>query len=174
MPTLIDCEASMSTQIDTENGQALLTVRTADNIIIGDSGYIDWTAADNTGRIYADITTPDGGALPGDDNNAADIDRLFSTEPDHGGNDTITVGDGDDIIIGGEDGEIVNDAIIGELSITGTQERSVSEDVNGDGDTIDAGQGNNIVFGDNGQITAAAQDYSGLRRIANSNHTGFG
>ena len=35
----------------------------------------------------------------------------------------ITVGDGDDVIIGGEDGEIVNDAIIGELSITGTQER---------------------------------------------------
>ena len=47
---------------------------------------------------------------------AADIDRLSSTEPDHGGNDTITVGDGDDIIIGGEDGEIVNDVIIGELS----------------------------------------------------------
>ena len=46
--------------------------------------------------------------MPGDDNNAADIDRLFSTEPDHGGNDSIiTVGDGNDIIIGGEDGEIV-------------------------------------------------------------------
>ena len=85
-----------------------------------------------------------------------------------------TVGDGRDIIIGGEDGEIVNDTIIGELSITRTQERSVSEDANGDGDTIDAGQGNNIVFGDNGQITAAAQDDSGCRRIANSNHTGSG
>ena len=37
------------------------------------------TAAISTGQpltmqgIYADITTPDGGALPGDDNNAADI-----------------------------------------------------------------------------------------------------
>src|SRR6185369_17061167 len=84
----------------------------ANNIVIGDSGYIDWTAAD-VGRVYADASTPAGGTLPGDDTNALDIDRIFSTEPDDGGNDTITTGDGDDIIIGGEDGELVTDVMIG-------------------------------------------------------------
>ena len=71
-----------------------------DNIVIGDSGIIDWTAGER------------GGTLAGDDATPSDIDRIFSTEPDHGGNDTITTGDGDDIIIGGEDGEIVIDVKI--------------------------------------------------------------
>ena len=75
--------------------------------------------------------------MPGDDNNTADIDRLFSTAPDHGGNDSITTGDGDDIIIGGEDGEIVSDVIIGVASDVA---RTVAADAT-DGDTIDAGPG---------------------------------
>ena len=75
------------------------------NIVIGDSGYIDWTAAD-VGRFYA-ATTFARATLSGDDIDPADIDRIFSTEPDHGGSDTITTGAGDDIIIGGEDGELV-------------------------------------------------------------------
>ena len=114
-------------------------------------GYLDWTAAD-TGRVYADATTPLAGTLPGDDQNAMDIDRVWSTEPDHGGTDSIITGDGNDIIIGGEDGEIVTDVIIGVASDVA---RTVAADATGDGDTIDAGQGNNIVFGDNGRITAA-------------------
>ena len=125
----------------------------AGNIVIGDSGYIDWTAAD-TNRVYADITTATSGTLPGDDSNALDIDRIFSTDPDHGGNDEITTGDGNDIIIGGEDGEIVTDV---EIDGTGDS-RTVAADTDGDGDTIDAGQGNNLIFGDNGQITAATED----------------
>ena len=131
-----------------ENGTGLGA--DADNIIIGDSGYIDWTAAD-AGRIYADGTTPPVDALPGDDSDAMDIDRIWSTDPDHGGSDSITTGDGDDIIIGGEDGELVVDTIIG---VPSDIARTVVSD--SDGDTIDAGQGNNIVFGDNGRITAAA------------------
>src|SRR5207237_3685361 len=36
--------------------------------------------------------------------------------------------------------------------------RTVAADVRGDGDTIDAGHGDNVVFGDNGRVTAATQD----------------
>src|SRR5204862_116640 len=97
------------------------------NIVIGDSGYIDWTAGD-AGRFYA-ATTFARGVLSGDDSNALDIDRIFSTEPNDGGNDTITTGNADDLIIGGQ----------------GV-------------DTIVAGNGDNLVFGDNGQVTAATSD----------------
>ena len=114
------------------------------NIVIGDSGYIDWTAGD-TGRFYAAVGTAVHGTLSGDDSDALDIDRIFSTEPDHGGNDTITTGAGDDIIIGGEDGEVVQGGSVVAAAAT-------------DGDTIQAGDGNNLVFGDNGQVTAATSD----------------
>ena len=70
------------------------------------------------GRFYAAVGTPARATLAGDDGDATDIDRIFSTEPDHGGNDTITTGDGDDIIIGGEDGELVQG-----VQITGTARR---------------------------------------------------
>ena len=53
------------------------------NIVLGDSGYIAWTS---------------------DDVDPSDIDRIYSTDPDHGGSDNITTGDGQDIIIGGEGG----------------------------------------------------------------------
>ncbi len=114
--------------VDPENEAALAAAAAIDsnNIVIGDSGYIDWTAED-TGRTYADTTTPACDTLPGDDTDASDIDRIWSTEPDDGGVDNITTGDADDIVIGGEDGDILN-----------------------------AGHGDNLVFGDNGQITAAA------------------
>ena len=45
-----------------------------------------------------------------------------------------------------------------------TQSYAVTEDTS-DGDTIDAGQGNNIVFGDNGRVTAATDvDETGTDR----------
>ena len=65
------------------------------NIVLGDSGLIDWAAAER------------GGLLAGDDYDATDIDRIWTIDPSHGGNDSITTGTGDDIIIGGEDGELV-------------------------------------------------------------------
>ena len=135
------------------NDDPILSATDGNNIVIGDSGYIDWTAND-TGRFYA-ADTPLAGTLSGDDTLADDIDRAFSTEPDHGGNDTITTGDGDDLIIGGEDGEIVTDV---EIEGVVTTTRTVEADSDGDRDVITAGNGDNLVFGDNGQITAAASD----------------
>ena len=58
------------------------------------------------------------------------------------------------IIIGGEDGELVDDVIIDGVV---TVARSVAADTT-DRDTIIAGDGNNLVFGDNGQVTAATSD----------------
>jgi Ca2+-binding RTX toxin-like protein len=113
-----------------------------DNIVLGDSGYIDWTAKER------------GGLLAGDDFDASDIDRILSIDPSHGGNDTITTGSGDDIIIGGEDGELVDDVAI---AGTVTEARSLVADA-ADGDTIVAGGGRNLVLGDAGEIYASAQN----------------
>jgi Ca2+-binding RTX toxin-like protein len=122
------------------------------NIVLGDSGYIDWTAAE-IARVYADGTTALPGTLAGDDENAADIDRIWTVAPDHGGKDNITTGSGDDIIIAGEDGEIVVDAIVdGSTHVA----RYVIPAF--DGDVVYAGDGRNLVFGDNGNISASAED----------------
>ena len=50
-----------------------------DNIVLGDNGYIDYTAAE---RSYPTVPSP------GDDLNPADIDRISTTNPNNGGNDT--------------------------------------------------------------------------------------
>ena len=95
-------------QIDAGNG---------DNLVFGDFGVIDWTAAER------------GGTLPGDDLDAADIDRVWSTSTTLGAVDSITSGSGNDIVFAG----------IG-------------------ADTVNAGDGRNIVFGDNGEISSATRD----------------
>ena len=75
------------------------------NIIFGDNGFIDYVSIDS---------------------DPSDIDVISSTLPSLGDIDTITTGDGNDIIIGGSAG-----------------------------DTIVAGDGDNIVLGDSGSITAS-------------------
>jgi len=72
-----------------------------------------------------------------------------------GGSDQITTGAGDDIIIGGEDGELVVDASI--AVHTAIPRVVMADTVRGDGDTIVAGDGRNLVFGDAGNISASAQ-----------------
>src|SRR5262249_52244626 len=80
---------------------------------------------------------------------------------DYGGNDTITAGSGDDIIIAGEDGEaIVNDVITSVANITRTVIAHNLPGILDGGDTVSAGEGRNIVFGDNGRIIAARKDTS--------------
>src|SRR6185295_19332931 len=60
------------------------------NIVLGDHGIVDFIVADG---------------------NNQDIDLIKTIDPDFGGSDTITAGSGDDIIFGGEDGEIVRNDI---------------------------------------------------------------
>ena len=112
----------------------------SNNIVFGDSGLIDWTATER------------GGALAGDDSNPADIDRLWSLAPDHGGSDHITTGNADDIVIAGEDGELVVDVAID--GVVTTPRSTIADTTRGDGDVVVAGNGFNIVLGDSGQLTA--------------------
>src|SRR5207253_454830 len=87
-------------------------------IVVGDNGFVDWQLLDG---------------------NPSDIDRIWSIDPNTGGSDTITTGDGGDVIIGGEDGELVT-----ETSNSGAHTVSAYGPA---GDTIDAGNGDNVVFG---------------------------
>ena len=75
-------------------------------IVIADHGFADWVVLDG---------------------DPADLDRVWSTDEERGGVDTVTTGRGDDIVIGGTAG-----------------------------DTISASDGWNIVLGDNGRFTADA------------------
>jgi len=107
-----------------------INVGEGNNIVLGDTGYIDW----DDDQLLDQSNATD----------AADIDEIKSTSTiptdgvnsallpvivDVGGADTITSGAGDDIVIGGrfDDG-------------------------------IDAGDGDNLVFGDSGHILAATID----------------
>jgi Ca2+-binding RTX toxin-like protein len=88
----------------------------ADNLVLGDNGLIDFVRREREDTLGADF-------------DPHDIDVIESTVPDIGGADTITSGDGDDIVIGGTAA-----------------------------DSILAGHGFNLVFGDSGRITAADTD----------------
>ena len=88
-------------------GADTITTGGGTNVVLGDDGQIDWAL----------------------DGNPADIDRIFSTDPLDGGNDRITIGVGNAIVIGGAGS-----------------------------DTIVAGSGDDIVVGDNGEIDAAVND----------------
>ncbi|MRR30975.1 calcium-binding protein, partial [bacterium] len=83
------------------------------NLIFGDHGFVDYVGYNLTPNENYKTA----------DQDARDIDRVWSTDTAIGGDDTITTGAGNDIVIGG----------------------------NG-ADTITAGAGQNILLGDNGEI----------------------
>jgi Ca2+-binding RTX toxin-like protein len=88
------------------NGGDTIDAGDGNNIVLGDLGYIDYVILDQ---------------------NPSDIDLIASTQTTSlGGGDSVTSGAGQDIIIGGREG-----------------------------DTINAGDGDNLVFGDSAQISAA-------------------
>jgi Ca2+-binding RTX toxin-like protein len=110
-------------------GRDRITAGDGDNVVLGDHGYVDWTAADRA-ALYGT------GAMPGDDADPTDVDRVVSTEPGIGGGDTISTGAGDDLVVGGT----------------------------GD-DRIEAFGGKNVVLGDSGMVLAARDDLRGLRAL---------
>ncbi len=85
-----------------------ITAAGGTNLILGDEGFVDWVIADG---------------------DPTDIDVVSSTNPEIGGDDTITIGTGNVIAIGGYG----NDLIIG-------------------------GTGTNVILGDSGRIVAAVPD----------------
>ena len=86
------------------------------NIVFGDHGLVDYLAEEQSNPATQTLRTDD-------------IDRIQSIFTGMGGADTITVGNANDIVLGGFD----NDHIYGN-------------------------EGENIVFGDSGEIKAAASD----------------
>ncbi|HEY9237367.1 MAG TPA: hypothetical protein VIP10_00890, partial [Burkholderiaceae bacterium] len=106
------------------------------NIVFGDHGLVDYLVVELA-----------NGSPPRTD----DIDRIASIDTGLGGVDTITTGNANDIVLGGQAG-----------------------------DTILAGHGKNIVFGDAGSISAAAVDDAAVQisvhefAIGEIVSTGFG
>jgi len=112
-----------------------------DNVVLGDNGRIDYTIVDG---------------------DPSEIDRIWTTEPGVGGADTIVTGDGEDIVMGGADGDDIhtnaaNDIVLGDNGLLDY----VSDDGDpsdldlvtttypndGDSDDISCGDGNDIVMG---------------------------
>ena len=67
---------------------------------------------------------------------------------------TITTGDGTDIIIGGEDGEVVVDVAVDGLTTTARHVDAAGPGTDA-GDSIVAGNGRNLVFGEGFRLIAA-------------------
>ena len=91
------------------------------NFVLGDNGFITW--------VGQELRPAGVGLWPGADTNASDIDLVTSTDFTFGGDDTITIGSGRAIVIGGK----------------------------GD-DTIKGGSTTNVMLGDSGAIYAASSD----------------
>ena len=104
-------------------GNDVINTGAGTNIAFGDDGFITWVGSE---------LNPSMETWSGQDLNPADIDMISSTTPDDGGNDAITVGAGDAIIVGGY----------------------------GD-DHIHGGSASNIIMGDSGTIYAAFDSSSG-------------
>ena len=119
---------SMGDVIKTDQNPDGTTSTSTDNtnFIFGDDGYITWVGTElNPENIGAGLNAD--GIFHGADTNPADIDAVVSTNPSDGGNDQITLGAGQAIVVGGQ----------------------------GD-DTITGGTGTNIILGDSGMILAAS------------------
>lgn len=129
-----------------------------DDILLGDNGFLDY----------------------GEDANLATLDRIATTDPTFGGNDTITGDAGNDTILGGAANDLIaggtgNDVALGDngrVLLTGGVVRLIettdpslggNDTVNGDADDdillggaahdrISGNTGNDILLGDNGQL----------------------
>ena len=116
-------------------GNDTITTGTGRDTILGGAG--NDTITSNRG-VGGDPTVDSSDIVLGDhgfvdsvlrDGQATDLDRIWSTDTDLGGNDLIRTGEGDDVVVAG----------VGN-------------------DTVDAGNGLNVVIGDSGRITSAVQD----------------
>ena len=61
-------------------GDDLVRLGGGADIALGDHGFVDWVLLDG---------------------DATDLDRIWSADPELGGDDDVTTGEGDDVVIGG-------------------------------------------------------------------------
>ena len=132
-------------------GNDTITGGDGGNVVIGGIGddtiktgkSVDWVLGDNG---LAQFTVVSGALAPL---------ALQTTDTAFGGNDTINVNDGDNIVFGGA-GEDRITAGNGDNDIIGdnnTPDGAVGND------TIQVGDGNNVILGDNGQIDRTVIHY---------------
>ncbi len=120
----------------------VISAEFGNNIILGDNGEVNLNSASND---------------------------VFTTEPDIGGTDTITGGDGANIILGGALGDLItggfgNDVILGDNGyVTRGADNVVTKVVTGDADgttggddEIDSFDGDNVILGGTGEDTITA------------------
>ncbi|MEI6240823.1 MAG: hypothetical protein WCR51_10565 [Planctomycetia bacterium] len=119
-PTAVLAEAKTATNAG-GGADNITTGKDADIVLAGDAGD---TVNAGDGR---NVVVGDNGKVTFHASPAGQIATVATTDPDKGGNDTLTTGKDDDLVIGG----------VG-------------------ADTINAGAGDNIVLGDNGRATIAA------------------
>ena len=134
------------------------------DVVVGDTGFVDFAIADQ---------------------NPTTLDRVWTTDPGTGGSDNITTGNSSDVVIGGDAGDTIRPGTA-TTSCSATTARSrcsaasgrppsapirasthrrraaTTQITTGTGndvvigglgkDTIDAGSGNNVVLGDSGEL----------------------
>ncbi|MGF7206226.1 Ca2+-binding RTX toxin-like protein [Skermanella aerolata] len=136
-------------------GNDILEAGTGDNVVMGGAGDDAITTGEGT-----DLIAGDGAQL--DLNPTAALVRFETVEEELGGNDRLSAGEGQNIVLGGAGDDAVTtgsdaDIVLGDLgmvSISGeTVEVAASEVDVGGNDDITAGEGDNIVFGGAGNDT---------------------
>ncbi|HVZ63437.1 MAG TPA: LEPR-XLL domain-containing protein, partial [Lacunisphaera sp.] len=149
------------------------------DILFGDEGRVHY--ANGSGTVVAVL----GGGGPGDltDGIVRDPTTIFTVNSTTGGVDTITGGDGSDVILGGKAGDSLNagegdNTVVGDhatITLSGGLVTEIQSDLSGGGDDtittgagrdvvvggsgrdgIDAGAGDNAVLGDHGTINLSA------------------
>src|SRR5262249_25949054 len=109
---------SVTTSTPTDGGNDTITVTGGSNVIFGGVG-------DDTITVQTVTTTPSGNVIVGDDGSATfttgALTHIQTLDPSFGGNDVITTGNGNNVIIGGSGA-----------------------------DRITVGNGNSEILGDNG------------------------
>ena len=115
------------------------------DVVLGDTGFVDFAIADH------DPTT---------------VDRVWTTDPGTGGTDQITTGNSSDVVIGGDAGDTIqagngDNIVLGDdgrvTLLGGVRQSAISTDTSiGGNDSITTGSGNDVVLGGFGNDTADA------------------
>ena len=88
---------SIATTDDGIGGNDTISTGNGNDVVLGGTGADTIHIGSGTNLVLGD----DGAIVWASDGNPADIDLVTSTDPTDGGNDTITIGTGEAIVVGG-------------------------------------------------------------------------